>query len=415
MKNRQICALDVGTGTIRAATAEVLGKDNIKIIKKGTAPSAGMKGGAVVDMDDLAMAVRKALDQAEVSPGPKIKEVYASMIGGRLRTTERYGVVMVKNDASGVTDSDVDRVLQKAREEPIPSDEEVIHLTPSEFAVDGVGGVRQPAGMAGQRLDVKAILLLAKKAPAENLLRSIDGSVVKVKALGVQPFMAAEAVLDGVEKKDGVILIDMGAGTTDVAVFGGGSLRQASMIRMGGNHLTRDISVGLRIPWPQAEEIKVKDGTVSRLDASKKTDSIYLSALGGKENRKISHTTVAEILEARVQEISSEVKQQLGEVDFNDYFPRKFVLTGGGSYLSGIKEYLERELRLPGRIGLPKMPGGLPAELVKPENAVLVGLMCFGQKHFLNEVSKENQREEMKLVDRNILSRIKTIWQDFLR
>jgi len=367
-------SLDVGTSKVAMVIGVPTHDGGVDIIGVGTSPAAGMRRGVVVDIDATVQAITGACEKAERMAGVKVKSVYVGAGGPHMTTTNNRGMVAVSRADREITEDDVNRVMEAARVLNVPTDREIVHILPRQFIVDGYDGVKDPVGMVGVRLEVEALIVTGAAASLQNLLRCVYRAGLQVDELVLSSLAAGEAVLHPAERELGVMLVDMGAGTTQVALYAQGSLWQAAVVPLGGGHITNDIAVGLRTPVHQAEAIKVANG---RAQGSAGDDDVLLGVPGtaGGSQRQVSRRTLNTIIEARAQEIMELVAQQLRSLGYPQALPAGAVLTGGSSVLTGMVELAEACLEMPARTGFPVLSGGLDDIARDPALATGVGLV----------------------------------------
>jgi cell division protein FtsA len=410
----RIGALDIGTEKTSAAIAEIHDPDQIVIVGTGCTDSSGVIRGSICDLEQASASASQAVKQAEKAAGILMPPVFLTVTGAHIRSEEGYADILISGDPPDIKSSDIDLLIQKVRSLPVDPAEDMIHLITNEFALDGVGNVHHPLGMAARRVEVKACRIFVQHAPLQNLLRSVDGAQIEVAGLVVQALAAGEAVLTEDEKEDGVLLLNLGDGTTDLALYAQGTVHHTATVPIGGHYFTRDIALGLQISHEQAANVKKEHGTLARA-VTETPPPIYLPVLAGQETRRISLSTVTDILDARMQELCSRLKRDLSRVDMTEFYPKQMVITGGGSKLPGMKEYLTKEFRLPTRLAQPLMLDVLPASLHAPEFSVMAGLLRYGarQSHTVPSASGMQMSKEKR--SGNILSGIQRNWQDFFR
>ncbi|NPV71626.1 MAG: cell division protein FtsA [Firmicutes bacterium] len=373
-----VVGLDVGTGKVAAVVAQV-GQGAPNIIGVGVAPSTGMRKGVVVDIEGTARSVQEAVGRAERMAGVTASSVYLSISGAHIQSFNNRGVVAVTADDKEITEADVQRVIEAARVFNLSSDREIIHVLPREFIVDGYDGVRDPVGMMGVRLEVEAQIVTGAVTSVQNLLRSIYKAGLEVEDVVLAPLASGEAVLQAAEKDLGVVVVDMGAGTTDVAIFEQGSLWYAGVIPLGGDHITNDVAVGLRTPVTQAEKIKIDDGTVLSGDGDADA-MVSIPNVGGTGKREVSRKVLASIIEARVREIFGLVEKEIKKSGYPNVIAGGAVLTGGSPQMAGIADLSAEALDLPVRLGMPSGVEGLKDIVSSPPFATAVGLVLFANK-----------------------------------
>lgn len=371
-----IVGLDIGTTKTCAIVGEVT-EDGINIIGIGSHPSHGMRKGVVVNIENTVESVKKAVEEAELMGGCEITGIYAGIAGSHIKGINSRGIVAIKEKE--VRTTDVKRVLDAAQAVAIPSDREVLHVIPQEFIIDDQDGVKDPIGMSGIRLEAKVHIVTAASASAQNIIRCCNRAGLTVHEVLLEQLAGSEAVLGYDEKELGVVLVDIGGGTTDIAVFVNGSVVHTSVLPLGGNHLTNDVAVGLRTPAQEAERIKQKYGCVLT-SLVQKEETIEVPSVGGRNPRILSRQILSEILEPRVEEIFNLVRQEIVRSGFEDRIAAGLVLTGGCSILEGMPELAEQVFNVPVRRGVPKGIGGLADVVKSPMYATAVGLILAGAR-----------------------------------
>ncbi len=373
-KDDLIVGLDIGTTKICAVVAART-ENGVDVVGIGTHPSRGLRKGVVVDIDATVESIKHAVEEAELMADCEITSVYAGIAGGHIRGMNSHGIVAVKDRE--VADNDVRRVIDAAKAVAIPMDREVIHVIPQEFIIDDQDGIREPLGMSGVRLEAKIHIVTAAVTSAQNIVKCANKAGLNVIDIVLEPLASAEAVVAADERELGVCLIDIGGGTTDLAVFGDGSIQHTSVLALGGYHISNDIAVGLRTPFEEAERIKKKFGVASaRLLAS--DDVISVPSVGGRRPREVSRKILCEIIEPRVDEILSLARQELAKAGLDERIPSGVVLTGGCSALEGIADLAEEIFETPVRLGIPSHVGGLQDVVRSPMYATGVGLVLYG-------------------------------------
>jgi len=376
-KDNIIVGLDIGTTKICTIVGEA--KDNgVEIIGIGSFPSKGLRKGVVINIDATVNSIKKAVEEAELMAGCDIYKVFTGIAGGHIKGMTSHGIIAVKDGE--VKESDIRRVVDAARAVAIPQEREVIHILPQEFILDDQDGIREPLGMSGVRLEAKVYIVTAAVASAENIIKCCHRAGLNVTDIVLQPIASAEAVLTPEEKDLGVALIDIGGGTTDIAVFHQGSVRHIAVIALGGNHLTNDIATGLRTPVSEAEKIKKEHGCAST-SLVNKDESIEIQTVGGRAARTISKHAVAQIIEPRVEEILLLAQREIVKSGYETLLASGVVLTGGTSLLKGIAEVAEQIFNMPVRIGTPMNIGGLVDAVNSPIYATGVGLIFYGLRN----------------------------------
>ncbi len=373
-KENLIVGLDIGTTKIGVVVAEQ-SEERVDVIGIGTHPSRGLRKGVVVDIDATVESIKSAVEEAELMGDCEISSVYAGIAGGHIRGFNSHGIVAVKDRE--VSEGDVRRVIDAAKAVAIPMDREVIHVIPQEFVIDDQDGIREPLGMSGVRLEAKIHIVTAAVTSAQNIVKCANKAGLNVVDIVLEPLASAEAVLSRDERDLGVCLIDIGGGTTDLAVFADGAITHTSVLALGGNHVSNDIAVGLRTPFEEAERIKKKFGVASaRLLGS--DDILTVPSVGGRRPREVSRKLLCEIIEPRMEEILSLARGELAKANLEDRIPCGVVLSGGCSALTGIAELAEEIFEAPVRLGTPQNIGGLQDVVRDPMYATGVGLVLYG-------------------------------------
>ena len=373
-----LVGLDVGTTKICAIIGEINPEGTVDIVGLGTAPSRGLRRGIVVNIDHTVSGIKKAIEEAELMAGARADSVLAGISGGHIKGINSHGVIAIKNRE--VTSVDIARVVEAARAMAIPMDREVIHVQPQEFVVDDQEGIKEPIGMAGVRLEAKVHIITGAVSAAQNIMRCAHRSGLRVSELVLQQMASAEAVLLPDEKELGVALVDIGGGTTDIAVFADGSIQHTAVISVGGDQLTNDIAVGLRTPMVEAEKIKKKYGCALNTLVNR-DETITVPGIGGRSPRVLSRSVLADIVEPRIEEIIGLVRRELEKFNLLNVVTSGAVLTGGSVAVEGICELSEQLLDMPVRVGLPIGISGLVDVVNSPLYATGVGLVLWGARN----------------------------------
>jgi cell division protein FtsA len=391
-----IVGLDVGTTKICAVVGEVEGK-KINIIGIGTHPSIGLRKGVVVNIESTVESIQKAVEEAELMAGCEISSVYAGIAGGHITGFNSRGIVAIKGPE--VTKNDVERVVDAARAVAIPMDREVIHVIPQEFIIDDQGGIQNPVGMSGVRLEAKIHIVTGAVTSAHNIVKCANRSGLDVCDIVLEPLASGEAVLTDEEKDLGTALLDLGGGTSDLAIFFGKNIKHTFVLSLGGNNLTNDISIGLRASQAEAEKIKIKYGTCVARDISNE-ETIEVPGMGGRKPRKLPRQILGEILEPRIEEIFTLIKREIFRAGMDNVITSGMVLTGGSSLLHGITDIAESIFEVPSRLGTPRGISGLIDVVNNPMYATGVGLVLYGAKH--------QPEKKFRIRDSNIFNRVMT-------
>ncbi|MDA8326815.1 MAG: cell division protein FtsA [Nitrospiraceae bacterium] len=380
MKGRYIAGIDLGSTKVCLMVGRV-GRGGVEIVGAASVASQGLRKGVVVDIDETANSINLAVKEVRSASGVDIRAAYVGISGGHIKSHESYGATGIKGKEVGP--ADLDRVIESASALYVPLDREVLHVLPSEFIIDGQDGISKPFGMAGVRLEVKVQVLTASQAALENIGRALERSGLRALEMVFQPLAGSMAVLRDDELQQGVLLIDMGGGVTDVALFKGGALRWAGVIPVGGAHTTNDIAVGLQLPQKEAERLKLRQGLgpeTLKVNLFESEESVEAKSMNGKA-RQVPHAELARIIRLRTEELFELVKDE-AEPQIIRHQPLCAVITGGASQMKDIAPMAERWLGLPVRTGLPERflsQGGLFAEALRdPGSATAAGLLLYG-------------------------------------
>ncbi len=393
-KENLIVGLDIGTTKICAIVGEV-SSEGIDIVGIGTHPSRGLRKGVVVNIESTVASIKKAVEEAELMAGCGISSVFAGIAGGHIKGLNSHGVIAVKDGE--VKESDVKRVIDAARAVAIPMDREVLHILPQEFIIDDQDGIKQPIGMSGVRLEAKVHIVTGAATSAQNIVKCANQGGLDVNDIVLEQLASAEAVLSPDEKDLGVAIIDIGGGTSDIAIFIEGSIRHTAVLSLGGDHLTNDIAIGLRTPTDEAEKIK-KKYSCAMSSMVGKDDTINVPSMGGRKPRTLSRQLLADIIEPRVEEIFSLVKNEITRSGYEDLLASGIVITGGSSLMDGMPELGEQIFNLPVRRGLPQGIGGLVDVVNSPIYATGVGLVIHGHT--------QPNKNRFKMGDENLFSKV---------
>jgi cell division protein FtsA len=369
-----IVGLDIGTTKICAIVAEQQEEGQVEIIGIGSHPSRGLRKGVVVDIESTVESVKQAIEEAELMAGVEIHAVYTGIAGGHIKGLNSRGVIAVRDHE--VTGYDVQRVIEAAKAVPIPLDREILHVIPQEFIVDGQGEIKDPMGMSAVRLEADVHIITSAATTTQNIVKCVNRAGLEVAGVILQPLASSEAVLTPEERELGAVMIDIGGGTTDMAIFLNRSLCHTAVIGVGGNHLTNDIVIGLRTPAAEAERIKVRHGCA--LTAMVNADEmIEVPSVGGRASRLLSRQLLSEIIEPRAEEIFSLVAQEIRRAGREEMIVGGVVITGGTAIMDGMVEVAERVLGLPVRRGVPVNVGGLVDIINSPIYSTGVGLILY--------------------------------------
>ena len=381
-----IVGLDIGTSKIVALVAEALPEGGIHIIGMGSAPSRGLKKGVVVDIEATVSAIQRALEEAELMANCKITQVYTGIAGSHIKAQNSSGMLPIRDRE--VSQSDKDRVVEIARALNIPADQQVLHVLPQEYIIDGQDGVREPLGMSGVRLEVKVHIVTGAVSAAQNIVKCVRRCGLEVQDLVLQPLASSKAVLNNDEKDLGVCLVDIGGGTTDIAVYTRGAIQHVAVIPIAGDQITNDIAMTLRTPTREAEDLKIQHGTALRQLADPK-EMIEVPGIGERGPRMLSKQLLSEVIEPRAEELYSLVLAELRRSGFAEQLSSGIVLTGGSSQMRGMVELAEEVFDMPVRIGTPEYIGGFSERVKSPRFATSVGLLLTGlEKHETDQAAR---------------------------
>ncbi len=371
-----IVGLDIGTTKVACLVGEVT-DEGVDIIGVGTQPCSGLKKGVVVNIDSTVAAIAKAVEEAEHMAGVEITQVYAGIAGSHIKAFHSEGVVAIRDRE--VRPDDIERVIEAAKAVSIPQDREILHVVPREYSIDQQDGIKEPLGMAGVRLEARVHIVTAASASAQNIIKCCTRCNLEVQDLVLEPYATAESVLHSDEKELGVALLDIGGGTSDLVVFSEGSLVHTIVLPVGGHQLTNDIAVGLRTPMTEAEKIKHRYGCALTSMISE-DETIEVPSVGGRPPRVMPRTTLSDILQPRVDEIFSLVREELERCGMAETLASGMVVTGGSTILQGLPELAEEILGMPVRRGVPQGVGGLADVVKSPIYATAVGLVLYGAR-----------------------------------
>jgi cell division protein FtsA len=396
-KERYLVSLDVGTSKVAAIVGEMLDEGTLEIVGIGVAESRGLRRGVVTNLEAAVDAIKKAIEEAELTAGIEIDSVYLGLSGAHIKGFNSRGVVAVAGKNREITRDDVRRSIDAAKAVALPSGREILHVLPQDFVVDDLDGIGAPLGMTGSRLEVNVHVITGGTASTQNIVACVNRAGVSVKDTVLQQLAAAESVLTPDEKELGVALVDIGGGTTDFAIFERGSLWHTGVVAVGGDHFTNDIAVGLRTPLPDAEKIKRRNGCAlsSMVDEE---ETMEVATVGGRKPRVMSRRILSEILQPRAEEIFHLLWDEIRKAGYERSLHSGIVLTGGGAMLEGMAEIAEQIFDLPIRRGCPSDQGGLADHVNSPALSTATGLVMYAHRH--------HQGEAARLVGAGALSRV---------
>lgn len=376
-ENSLVVGLDVGTSKIVAIVGEIQADGSVEVIGLGSHPSPGIKRGVVVDMASTEHAIQRAVEEAELMAGCEIHSVFCGISGNHLRSLNSDGTVAIKDKE--VSEGDVDRVLEAARAVPVAADQKILHAIPQEFVIDNQDGIRQPIGMAGVRLEAHVHVVTAALSATQNIGKCLARCGLTVDDLIMQPLAVSHAVLAEDEKELGVCLVDIGAGTTDIAVFTNGAIRHTACIPIAGDQVTNDIAVALRTPTQHAEDIKLQYACALE-QLARNDETIQVPSVGDRTSRRLARQTLAQVVEARYRELFSLVQAELRRSGLENMVAAGLVMTGGASKIEGAEELAEELFHMPVRLGTPRYVTGLSEVVSNPIHATGVGLLLCGSR-----------------------------------
>ena len=389
-----VVGLDIGTTKICRIVGE-MADGQVKIIGLGTFPSKGLRKGVVINIESTVQSIKKAVEEAELMADCHITSVYVGIAGGHIKGINSHGVIATKNKE--ITEKDKSRVIDAASAVAMPMDREIIHVIPQEYIVDDQDGIKDPVGMSGVRLEGRVHIVTGAITSAQNIIKCANRAGLDVDDIVLEQLGSSEAVLTPEEKELGAAIIDIGGGTTDLVIFSNGSIKHTAVFSLAGNHITNDISVGLRTPVEEAEKIKIRYGC-ALTSLVRKDETIEVPSVGGRKPRVLSRQTLAEIIEPRVDEILALVRDELVKMGYGNLLASGLILTGGSAIVEGIPELAEQIFNLPVRRGTPVGIGGLVDLVNSPIYATGVGLVLYG--------SRNMAQSRFKVGEGNIFSKV---------
>ena len=373
-----IVGLDIGTSKVAAIVGELTSDGNIEIIGIGSTPSRGLKKGVVVNLESTVQSIQRAIEEAELMAGCQIKSVYAGIAGSHIRSLNSHGIVAIKDKE--VTQYDIDRVIDSARAVAIPADQKILHILPQEFVIDLQEGIKEPIGMSGIRLEAKVHMVTGSVSASQNIVKCIRRCGLEVDDIVLEQLASCNSVLTEDEKELGVCLIDIGGGTTDIAIFVEGAIKHTAVIPIAGDQVTNDIAVALRTPTLNAEDIKRKYAC-ALTQLANVDEIIEVPSIGDRAPRKISTQNLAEIIEPRYEELMLLVQSELRRSGYEELIAAGIVLTGGSSKVMGLIDLAEEIFHMPVRMGGPQNVTGLTEVVKNPIHSTGVGLLMYGKEH----------------------------------
>ncbi len=376
-----IVGLDIGTSKVAAIVGEINESGDVEVIGIGSTPSRGLKKGVVINLEATVNSIQRAVEEAELMAGCDITSVYAGIAGSHIKSLNSHGIVAIKDKE--VSQYDIDRVIDSARAVAIPADQKIIHILPQEFIIDLQAGIKEPVGMSGIRLEAKVHMVTGSVSAAQNIIKCIRRCDLDVDDIVLEQLASCGSVLTEDEKELGVCLIDIGGGTTDIAVFSQGAIKHTAVIPIAGDQVTNDVAVALRTPTQSAEEIKRLHG-YALTQLADAEEMIEVPSIGDRPPRHISKQNLAEIIEPRYEELMLLVQAELRRSGYEGLIAAGIVLTGGSSKITGLIELAEEIFHMPVRLGIPQHVSGLTDVVQNPIHSTGVGLLLYGRDHLLS-------------------------------
>ncbi|MEE3232664.1 MAG: cell division protein FtsA [Candidatus Latescibacterota bacterium] len=380
-ESKCVLGLDLGTTKICAVIAEIKRDHPLRILGFASCPSQGLRRGVIIDVQKTVEAIKKSVKQASLMAGVEVNEAYVGIAGDHVNSMNSSGVVAVSDEDGRISESDVERVVQSAAAVKVPIDREILHTIPQEFVIDGRREIVDPVGMLGVRLEAHVHVVTGAVSAVQNMCMSIERAGLHVKDIALEPLASSSAVLESEEREMGVCLVDIGGGTTDIAVFSRGGISYSGVIGLGGHNVTNDIAIGLRASWAAAEDLKCKASTVD-LSQIQSEEQVGIPNFTDRPDQNISRILLSEIVEARMEEIFLLVREKLGEKRLD--LASGIVLTGGGALLNGVVKHGEQILGLPVRLGVPKGVHGMVEGIERPSHATAIGLAFLAREQLGN-------------------------------
>jgi len=400
-----LVGLDIGTSKVVAIVGEIKTDGALEIIGIGSHPSRGLKKGVVVNIESTVQSIQRAVEEAELMAGCEIHSVYAGIAGSHVRSLNSHGIVAIKDKE--VVQGDVERVIDAAKAVAIPADQKILHVLPQEYIIDSQEGIRDPIGMSGVRLEAKVHIVTGADSAAQNIVKCVQRCGLVVDDIVLEQLASSYAVLTEDEKDLGVCVVDIGGGTTDIAVFGGGAIRHTAVIPIAGDQITNDIAVSMRTPTQYAEDIKIKYAcALSQL--ANPDETIEVPSVGDRPPRRLARQTLAEIVEPRYEELFGLIRDELRRAGLEEQVATGIVLTGGSAKMEGAIELAEEVFHMPVRLGVPQYVTGLSEVVSNPINATGVGLLLYAKSNL------EMQRTQVPLLAggmKSVLERMKAWFQ----
>lgn len=388
-----VVALDIGTSKVVALVGEVTPDGNVVVVGIGSHPSKGLKRGVVVNIESTVQSIQRAVEEAELMAGCRIHSAYAGIAGSHIKSLNSHGIVAIRDQE--VNQFDIDRVIDAARAVAIPADQKILHILPQEFIIDNQEGIRDPIGMSGVRLEARVHMVTGAVSAAQNIVKCVRRCGLEVADMILEQLASSYAVLTDDEKELGVCLIDIGGGTTDIAVFTNGSIQHTTVIPIAGDQVTNDLAIALRIPSQYAEEIKLKHAS-ALIDMVDADEAFELPSIGERPKKQMSRRSIAEVIEPRYEELFNFIRAELRRSGFEDLISSGIVITGGAAKAEGVVELAEKVFKVPVRLGAPHAVTGLADVVNNPIYATGVGLLVYGYQQQYREPEDEVPAEGVK-------------------
>ncbi len=372
-----LVGIDIGTSKVVTLVGEMAADGRLNVIGYGSHPSQGLKRGVVVNIESTVQSIQRSVEDAELMAGCEIFSAYTGIAGSHIRSINSHGIVAIRD--TEVTQSDVDRVIDAAKAIAIPADQRILHVLPQEYIIDSQDSIREPIGMSGVRLEAKVHIVTGAVSAAQNIVKCMKRCGLNTNDIVLEQFASSQSILTEDEKELGVCMIDIGGGTSDIAIFTDGAIRYTAVIPIAGDQVTNDVAIALRTPTRSAEDIKIKFGCALQ-DLVDNNNMIDIPALGDRAGRKIPHRALAEVIEARYEELFNLAQNEIRRSGLEPYLAAGIVLTGGASKVAGAQELAERIFKVPVRIGKPNNIAGFQEIINNPIYATGVGLLVYGMK-----------------------------------
>ncbi len=399
-----VVGLDIGTSKVVALVGEIRTDGTLEIIGVGSHPSRGLKKGVVVNIESTVQSIQRAVEEAELMASCEIRSVYAGIAGSHVRSLNSHGIVAIKDKEVGA--GDVERVIDAAKAVAIPADQKILHVLPQEYIIDSQEGIRDPIGMSGVRLEAKVHIITGADSAAQNIVKCVQRCGLEVDDIVLEQLASSYAVLTEDEKDLGVCMVDIGGGTTDIAVFSGGAIRHTAVIPIAGDQVTNDIAVSMRTPTQYAEDIKIRYAcALSQLANADET--IEVPSVGDRPPRRLARQTLAEVVEPRYEELFGLIRDELRRAGFEEAVATGIVLTGGTAKMEGAIELAEEVFHMPVRLGIPQFVSGLTNVVSNPIHATGVGLLLYAK----SQAERQGATPMGGAAVKNIFERMKTWFQ----